>query len=54
MKTLRANYLGERYLDQYSKITVKSLFREIEKELREVLLKVKLNGLEIISSPGSY
>ena len=54
MKTLRTNLLGKKYLDQYSKITVKSIYKEVEEQLRKELLKIKLNGIEIVYSKANY
>jgi len=54
MKTLRTNLLGKKSLDQYTRITVKSLYKEIEEKLREELLKIRLEGIEIIYSKSNY
>jgi len=54
MKTLRINHLGNKSLNQCPRITVKSLYKEVEERLREELLKIRLNGIEIVYSKGSY
>jgi len=54
MKTSRTNLLGKQYLEQYPKITVKSLFDEVEKQLREELLKIKLDGIDIVYTKANY
>ncbi|MCP4523670.1 MAG: hypothetical protein GY828_05660 [Candidatus Gracilibacteria bacterium] len=54
MKTLKTNYLGKKYLEQCPKITIKSLFDKIEKELKKELLDINLEGVEIIQTKANY
>jgi hypothetical protein len=54
MKTLKINYLGKNYLEQCPKITIKQVYREIEESLREELLHIKLEGIEIIQTKANY
>jgi len=42
MKTLKTNLLGKFYLEQLPKITIKSLYKEIEDKVREEVLNIKL------------
>lgn len=54
MKTLKINYLGKKYLEQCPKITIKQFYREIEESLREELLHIKLEGIEIVKTKANY
>jgi len=54
MKTLRTNYLGNKYLEQCSKISIKSILRTVENKLREELLNIELDGIEIIKTKANY
>jgi len=48
MKRLDINHLGKKYLEKYPKITIKSLFKEIEDQMKKELLELKLNWLELV------
>lgn len=51
MKRLKVNHLGKKHLDQYSKITVKSLFEEIENQVkRNSKTKIRLNRNRVYKS----
>jgi len=54
MKTLKTNYLGKKYLEQYPKITIKSLFEKVEIQLKKELLDVSLDWIEIIQTKANY
>jgi len=54
MKRLKVNHLGKKHLDQYSKITVKSLFKEIENQVKKEILKLRLNWIEIVYTKANY
>lgn len=54
MKTLKTNYLGKRYLEQCPKITIKTLFKKIEKELKKEMLNISLDWIEIIHTRANY
>jgi hypothetical protein len=43
MKTLKTNYLGKKYLEQCPKITIKTLYDKIEKQIKKELLDVNLD-----------
>ncbi len=53
-KWLEANYWGKNYLEQFSKITIKSVFKKLEMQLREELLKAELEGIEIVYTKANY
>jgi hypothetical protein len=54
MKTLNINYLGKKYLEQCQKITIKQVYREIEESLKQELLNIQLEGIEIIQTKANY
>ena len=54
MKTLEPNYLGKKYLEQFPKITIKELYQTIEERVREELLQVELNWVELIRTKANY
>lgn len=54
MKSLETNYLGRKYLEQFTKITVKSVFTKVENHLREELLNIELEGIELVYSKANY
>jgi len=54
MKRLDTKTLGKSYLEQCEKITIKWLFQEIERELREKLLQVKLDWVEIVHTKANF
>jgi len=54
MKTLTPNYLGKKYLEQCPKISIKSLFEKIEKQLKKELLHIDIGEVEIIHTKANY
>lgn len=54
MKTLRTNYWGKKYLEQYPKITIKSLLENITQQLKKEMLDIQLDGIEIIHTQANY
>lgn len=54
MKTLKINYLGKKYLEQCPKITIKSLFDKVEKQLKKEMLDIRLDGIEIVQTKANY
>lgn len=54
MKTFNTNLLGKKYLEQYPKITIKSLFLEIENKIKEEILKTKLDWINLIYTKANY
>lgn len=53
MKTLRANYLGSFTLESCLKITVKDLFYQIEQKLRNEILNIELDWIELIETKAN-
>lgn len=54
MKTLKTNLLGKFYLEQLPKITIKSLYKEIEDKVRDEVLNMKLEWIDIVYSDANY
>lgn len=54
MKTLRTNLLGKKYLEQYPKITIKTLFKEIEKQVRLEVTKQKIDWVNLVYTKWNY
>jgi ribosomal protein S27AE len=54
MKTLKINYLGKKYLEQCPKITIKQVYRNIEESLKQELLNIELEGIEIVQTKANY
>ncbi len=53
-KRLGPNYLGKNYLEQCPKITIKELLEKVEKQLKEELLGISLDWLEIVKTKANY
>jgi len=53
MKTLRTNYLGK-YLEQYPKVSIKSILQSVEFKIKEEILNIELEGIEIIKTSANY
>lgn len=53
MKTLKTNYLGSFTLEQCKKITIKDLFDKVEEKLRNELLSIELDWIELIKTKAN-
>lgn len=54
MKTLKTNYLGKKYLEQCSKITIKEIVAKVSLEVEKQILDIELGWLEIIKTKANY
>ncbi len=54
MKTLKVNYLGKKYLEQCNKISIKSIMKIVEEKLKNELLELELEWIEIIKTKANY
>lgn len=54
MKTLKTNYLGKKYLEQCSKITVKDILSKVALEIEKEILTVEFDWLNIIKTKANY
>ena len=53
-KSLIPNYLGKKYLEECSKITIKDLLKKVEIELQKELLNIELDWIEIVQTKANY
>jgi hypothetical protein len=42
MKTLKINYLGKKYLEQFPKITIKEILEKVSLEIEKQILDIEL------------
>ena len=54
MKTLKPNYLGKKYLEQYQKITIKEIMNKVSLEIEKQILDIELDWVEIIKTKANY
>lgn len=53
MKTLKTNYLGSFTLESCRNITIKELFDKIKKRLRNEILNIELDWIELIKTKAN-
>ena len=53
-KTLKPNYLGRKYLEQYNKITIKEILQKVTLEVQKQILDIELDWIEIVKTKANY
>lgn len=54
MKSLKTNYLGKKYLEQCSKITIKEIMNKVSLELQKQIMDIELDWIDLIKTRANY